>query len=402
MKIAMGEDDEMFFDYPDPAFWKTTCQKAGYGTGAFGGEKVLQELTGAEESIRLYMGGAEYLDDEAEVYYHPEGRVWLADGQPRFQYKITDHLGNLVVLFEDKDNDGIIVTESMTTDPEEVEVLQRHLYYPFGLHFEGNWTDPQDGDNPYRYNGKEQVNKLGLGWYAYGFRYYDPAIGRFPSVDPLADIPENVSWSPYAYTWNNPIIHTDPDGRSGESIHKDKDGNIIAEIDDGDNNVYVHNDIGNGQHIDGQIALLRGKREYYGTGGGGKVDKIESLKNKFSKLFEEGGQQQHSGENWYIYGKGSQHGWSIKAPKPDPDGVNKSIDISDMQTPGKFSKKNLPARVGGFIETGFIENVEDAIKRINNTEVGQKKVCTLCGDTLDIDAPKGYHTGFDTIKVEQQ
>ena len=36
MEITMGEDDEMFFDY------------------AFGGEKVEQELTGTEESIRLY------------------------------------------------------------------------------------------------------------------------------------------------------------------------------------------------------------------------------------------------------------------------------------------------------------------------------------------------------------
>jgi|GEM_PF-5427013 len=91
-------------------------------------------------------------------------------------------------------------------------------------------------------------------------RWYDPAIARFTATDPLADIPENISWSPYAYVWNNPINVIDPDGRSGESIHKDKNGNVIVEIDDGDNNVYVHNDLGgDGQHTDGQIGLLKQK-----------------------------------------------------------------------------------------------------------------------------------------------
>ncbi|NNL91063.1 MAG: RHS repeat-associated core domain-containing protein [Saprospiraceae bacterium] len=62
------------------------------------------------------------------------------------------------------------------------------------------------------YNGKEWVDDLDVGLYAYGARYYDPAVGRFTGVDPLAD--QFPGWSPYNYTMNNPINMIDPDGRA--------------------------------------------------------------------------------------------------------------------------------------------------------------------------------------------
>jgi RHS repeat-associated protein len=70
-----------------------------------------------------------------------------------------------------------------------------------------------DLPNNYRYNGKELQTDYGLEWYDYGARFYDPQLGRFHSVDPLAHKPKNVSISPYAYTGNNPISRIDPDGR---------------------------------------------------------------------------------------------------------------------------------------------------------------------------------------------
>jgi len=64
--------------------------------------------------------------------------------------------------------------------------------------------------------GKELNSDLGLDWADYHNRWYDPSIGRFVSVDKLADHPNQVDKSPYAYAWNNPILLNDPDGNCPE------------------------------------------------------------------------------------------------------------------------------------------------------------------------------------------
>ncbi|MBN2423415.1 MAG: hypothetical protein JXR46_01445 [Calditrichaceae bacterium] len=47
--------------------------------------------------------------------------------------------------------------------------------------------------------------------YYFGARYYDAEIGRWPTVDPMAD--KYPSLSPYVYCANSPLIYKDPDGR---------------------------------------------------------------------------------------------------------------------------------------------------------------------------------------------
>ncbi|MFA5621067.1 MAG: polymorphic toxin type 44 domain-containing protein [Weeksellaceae bacterium] len=64
--------------------------------------------------------------------------------------------------------------------------------------------------------------------------------GRWISPDPLAE--EFPSWSPYNFVYNNPLTFTDPTGLAAESIHLDKYGTVLKNVDDGDDGVYVHNE----------------------------------------------------------------------------------------------------------------------------------------------------------------
>ena len=84
---------------------------------------------------------------------------------------------------------------------------------------EGNWQGGANGQNKNQYNEKELNQDFGLDWNDYGFRMYDPAIGRFPTVDPLTAIYE--SQTPYAYAANNPINYIDFMGLGPESITQD-------------------------------------------------------------------------------------------------------------------------------------------------------------------------------------
>ncbi len=63
-------------------------------------------------------------------------------------------------------------------------------------------VDPED-ENKFLYNGKELDEDFGLNLYHYGFRLYDPVLGRFPSLDPIAD--DFAFVSPYNYAENEPV-----------------------------------------------------------------------------------------------------------------------------------------------------------------------------------------------------
>ena len=135
----------------------------------------------------------------------------------------TDHLGN--------------VRLSYTQDPQTgaLAILEENHYYPFGLQHKNYNSDitkidllPQQNNekglkeaappsvplqNPgymYKYNGKELQTEFGVEMYDFGARNYDPALGRWMNIDPLAE--KMRRHSPYNYAFNNPIYFIDPDG----------------------------------------------------------------------------------------------------------------------------------------------------------------------------------------------
>ena len=175
---------------------------------------------------------------------HQEARLFIAGnmtddptGQAfRYDYNLTDHLGNVRVSFSDVNFSGSLFDEN-TGELEEGEVLQSEHFYPFGMRM-GGLSSPISGtENRYRYNGKELHTELNLGLYDYGFRWYDPSMARFVSVDPLAE--DFVYLTTYQYSSNSPIFMIDLDGLEGKQIHEikeEKDGTrrimrIIYQLD---------------------------------------------------------------------------------------------------------------------------------------------------------------------------
>ena len=173
-------------------------------------------------------------------------------------------------------------------------------------------------------------------------------------MDPLAEAPENIGYSSYHYVWNNPIKFIDPDGRHGESTHIDADGNVIAEYDDGDNGVYVHDNGTTQSQVDEQ----RQGGKY--TGGEGKyIGKLGGnlgITSIYSNILEKHGAEAegHFGKdpavllNWVKRVK--QGGdWDLKNNKKTIFGVAWAFDHSSK---GGQNKTN-------FISNGMEGNAAD-------------------------------------------
>ena len=189
---------------------KTVFQEYGAGPG---GSQL--------NTIRVNFGGLEYKNAVPEAIMNNEGRYIVEYFSPDsiagvYEYNLKDHLGNTRVVFADVNDNGVI-----DTDADSNEVRQVLDYYPFGMEMHNDPTplasQSTDPENRYTYNGKENHSEIGLGWLDYGARWYDPTIGRFSSVDPLAN--EFSMWSTYVIGFTNPIRYIDPDGRASKPVN---------------------------------------------------------------------------------------------------------------------------------------------------------------------------------------
>jgi len=167
------------------------------------GNKLRRTSTGLNNTTD-YISGIQYdgsttpalnfiQTEEGKAVYQP------STGGFEYEYYLGDNLGNTRVTFGTKTGAAV--------------VYQTDDYYPFGMEINSYTSMPK---NEYLYNKKELQEELGQ--YDYGARFYDPVIGRWNVIDPLAE--QDESLSPFIYGENDPILMTDPDGMEAENSNQ--------------------------------------------------------------------------------------------------------------------------------------------------------------------------------------
>ena len=160
-----------------------------YTYGADGTKLKTVHKTGSTTTTTDYCGNVVYENGVQKLLLTDEGYVTLSDG--KYHYYLKDHQGN----------NRVVINQSGTVE-------ETNHYYPFGGVF-ANTGNTQ----PYKYNGKEFDGKKGVNLYDYGARHYDAALGRFTTVDSLAE--KHYSESLYTYCYSNPINCIEPNGKDG-------------------------------------------------------------------------------------------------------------------------------------------------------------------------------------------
>ncbi|NML56730.1 RHS repeat-associated core domain-containing protein [Chryseobacterium cheonjiense] len=145
----------------------------------------------------------------------PTSEGYFDELSNRYFYNYTDHLGNVRLSYSDADGNGQvtgdIVVNNCSVLPDGSTACNNYIvtgqaegvtnYYPFGLMHN---TQSYNFDNAYNY--KYQGQELQeTGWYSFKWRNYMPDIGRFTTIDPLAE--KYNTWSPYSFAGNRISVY---------------------------------------------------------------------------------------------------------------------------------------------------------------------------------------------------
>src|SRR5690606_7122359 len=184
-----------------------------------------------------YLGGFQYENNELKFFHQPEGFVQKENNQYIYHFIYKDHLGNNRLTYADLDGDGEVTPG---------EIIEENNYYPFGLRHKG--YNELATENPsgfkYKFGGKELNDELGFEVYDFGARNYDPALGRWMNIDPLAE--EMRRFSPYNYAFNNPVFFIDPDGMAPFGFDKNKLEQLEPIVDINETLAYEPEPVGMG------------------------------------------------------------------------------------------------------------------------------------------------------------
>jgi len=146
-------------------------------------------------------------------------RIGYLEGQRR--YELTNHLGNVLSILDDRKLPIDTSGTPNVADYYNANSISAQDYYPFGMVQPGRQFAIL-GDSAYRFgfNGKLHDDDIygKDNAYDYGMRMYDPRLGRFMSIDPMAS--SFAWWTPYQFAGDKPISATDLDGAEPDDANK--------------------------------------------------------------------------------------------------------------------------------------------------------------------------------------
>jgi len=168
----------------------------------------------------IYENSALQFFNTAEGYVEPNGTNF------DYIYQFKDHLDNIRLSYIDVNQNNASAVS--------IILKEEHNYYPFGLKHKGYNTNINGTHHKYMFGSKEYDESFqSLNTYDFGARNYDPALGRWMNIDPLAELMRRHS--PYNYAFDNPLRFIDPDGMAPlDIIVENTETNTITRVKNDD------------------------------------------------------------------------------------------------------------------------------------------------------------------------
>jgi RHS repeat-associated protein len=199
--------------------------------------KLTFDKGNTQSSVRIYF---QELDTNGNHLRYAVFDSNVSTGSHEYSYTIVE--GTRLRFRIDKDNtntnsETYFYIDHVSLTRGALEIVEENNYFPFGLkHTDYNNVVSANANSvagKFKFNGIEFEKSLSINLYEMDVRSYDPAIGRFTSIDPVT----HFNYSTYTAFDNNPIFFADPSGADSDGYYDQYDlewGGYMSQPDDPD------------------------------------------------------------------------------------------------------------------------------------------------------------------------